>query len=120
MNEDDMNITRIIHELVNRKGRYYDELYALLEESEQAIEHAAWAHEPVQFRIYYNRQSDSFYNELYRDPFFAEFLPDQPEQILRRDTWTYTAENVRLNMTTRTLRIDDDIFDILDSLLANF
>ena len=120
MNEQELfNITKIISDIVNRTGRY-DELYALLEESEQQLEHAAWAYEPTQFRIYYNRQSDTFYNEFYRNQYAAEFLPDQAEQILRRDTWTYTAENVKLNMTTRTLRIDDDIFDILDSLLANF
>lgn len=120
MNEMEINITNVIREIIDNKGRKYDELYALLDESEQALEHAAWAYEPTQFRIYYNRQSDTFYNEFYRNPYAAEFLPDQAEQILRRDTWTYTAENVRLNMTTRTLRIDADIFDILDSLLANF
>lgn len=118
MNELDINITELIAELIAGKGRRYDELYALLDESEQALEEAAWNYEPTQFRIYYNRQSDTFYNELYRDAIFAEFLPDIAEQLLKRDTWTYNVKE--LNIISHTIRIERDIDEILNRLLDQY
>lgn len=118
MDDFTINITEIIADLAAGSGKRYNELYALLDESEQALDEAAWNYEPAQFRIYYNRQSDTFYNELYRDAIFAEFLPDDAEQLLKRDTWTYNVKE--LNILHRTIRIERDIDEILNTLLDKY
>ena len=110
MNIDELtNMTNIIRDLVNEDGERYDELYELLEDAEYQLEDAVRFNEPVQFRIYYNRQSDAFYNTIYRDAFYSLV---EDEALIRRDSWSYSERD--LVTYPRLIRIEDDILDIID------